>query len=301
MRNPGAPKPPLATQPDQMLPASYLPLSLLDPLPSPLALWRPLRNVSRLLMRGRSCSLSPWERVGVRVFRATTPGLCKGLLWARVGETVFRATTLGLSRGFRWQSLAPFLLSWALRRPASPPTPNLPVPDPSNPRPRTVIPSARVAPRALAARRPPLPWRCELSPQNRVNPAKNSPKLSLASRPSLGAGWPETVPPFTPHQLPPHPRPAAAFTPRLEEAQSLSRVRRVDPASPPECGERSSSLNRSMNHPTPAAPKLTPKSTPRSLKSFLEKTLTRTRAPNSPPPSVPAPIMAAPPRHGFAM
>ena len=44
---------------------------------------------------------------------------------------------------------------------------------------------------------------------------KNPPKLSLASRPPLGAGWPETVPPFTPIQIPPpgtrpQPRPIPA-------------------------------------------------------------------------------------------
>ena len=56
----------------------------------------------------------------------------------------------------------------------------------------------------------PAPWRPRGRPAVPARPQpssptrqKNSPKLSLASRPPLGAGWRETVPPFTPSQFPP--------------------------------------------------------------------------------------------------
>ncbi len=56
--------------------------------PSPV---KPLQNVARSLMSGQSFSLSPWERAGVRVFRAPNLGLRKGLLWEGLGVRVFRA------------------------------------------------------------------------------------------------------------------------------------------------------------------------------------------------------------------
>ncbi len=45
---------------------------------------RPLHNALRPRRCGRSCSLSLWERVGVRVFRATIPGFRKGLHGGRL-------------------------------------------------------------------------------------------------------------------------------------------------------------------------------------------------------------------------
>ena len=118
-------------------------------------------------------------------------------LWLRPWSIFFRALLTC------WLSLTPVVFSLMPRRPASPPTCDLPVPDLSNPRPRAVVPSARVAPRPLAARRPPPPWRCTPGPHNRVNPAKIRPKLSLASpHPLRGAGWRGIVPPLIPHPQP---------------------------------------------------------------------------------------------------
>ena len=64
---------------------------------------RPSLNVRRPRRCGRFCSLSPWERVGAcpgrdpggRVFRATTPGLCKGLLFECGTETATPAPGFG--------------------------------------------------------------------------------------------------------------------------------------------------------------------------------------------------------------
>ena len=172
-----------------------------------LARLRPLHNTRRPPSHVRSCPLSLWERVGERVFRATTPGLCKV---------------------FRWLSLAPFLLSWALRPPALSLAPGLPLHDRSRPRSRAGIPSARVAAHPFAARRPwarvaahpfaarrpwarvaahpfaarrpSAPWRCAPSPQSRVNPAKNPAKtLPRQPVPLRGTGWRGRVPPLIPH------------------------------------------------------------------------------------------------------
>ena len=196
-----------------------------------LARLRPLHNTPRPPSHVRSCPLSLWERV----FRATTPGLCIG---------------------FRWLSLAPFLLSWALRRPASPPAPSLPVVGRSRPRSRAVIPSARVAPHPLAARCSPAPWPCAPSPQNRVNPAKNPAKtLPRQPVPLRGTGWRGRVPPLIPHPRPVG-EPVSAFVP--EQPCHTAR------------GGKSPCSTTARRHPSPPARQG----------------------------QVPAPIMAAPSRHG---
>ncbi len=50
------------------------------------------------------------------------------------------------------------------------------------------------------------------------NHQKNRLKLSLASRPPLGAGWPERAPPFSPRHPAP-PRPTVTLTPRTPKAR----------------------------------------------------------------------------------
>ena len=92
----------------------------------------------------------------------------------------------GLCIGFRWLSLAPFLLSWALRRPGFPASPQpagcWPVPSALQGR----NPVGPCRPHPLAARCSPAPWPCAPSPQTASIPQKIRPKLSLASSYPLG-------------------------------------------------------------------------------------------------------------------
>ena len=146
------------------------------PLPSPLG---DLCTTPLVLEgAGRSCSLSLWERVGVRVFRATHPGLRKGLLWAprlwrRPWAGFLRASLAVLRR------LRPF-------RPEPGPLP-----------PAAPGPSAR---RGLAPA-PRVPSTASLHP-------KKSPKTLPRQRdPLWGSRWRGRVPPFIPHAHLGTPRP----------------------------------------------------------------------------------------------
>ena len=131
--------------------------------------WRPLHSSPGPRICGRSYSLYRWERVGVRVFRATTPGLRKGLSW-RPAPACFPSFV------------------------GAGPKPASSVRDPSTPTPRRV--------RALSV--PPAPpSRPRTAPTLVANPPKN-PAQAISRQPApSGGGLARDSSPFTPTQFPP--------------------------------------------------------------------------------------------------
>ncbi len=86
------------------------------------------------------------------------------------------------------------------------------VPRQTQPPSSSTLPSSRHAhPRSSSPGTSPSSTDSPLHPKNRL-------KLSLASRPPLGAGWPERAPPFSPRHADP-PRPTVTLTLRTPKAR----------------------------------------------------------------------------------
>ena len=187
--------------------------------------------------------------------------------------------------------------------------------------PHPVLPFHSSLPPVLSHFVYPLP-----SPLPPSHPPKKSAQTVSASRPPLGAGWPETVPPFTPTQFPPpltRPQPGA-LTPSRRPSTAAPRpplipaspaatqqhptrhprgggdpvaTTRQTPPRPPLATQPDHMLPTSASPLTPLPspllplPKPTKKAPQLTSRVFWKKLLPRTRGPFSPPfhPAQPAP------------
>ncbi len=138
----------------------------------------------------------------------------------------------------------------------------------------------------------PLPFRPPSSQPQLSSPTrpKIRPKLSLASRPPLGAGWRETVPPLTPSQIPPPDARASPVRPPPPARRAAqASPHRPATTSPTRSAPRPQSpcLSALTSLPSPLYPSspTPPKCAPNCLKSFLEKTLIARETPISTPPT----------------